>query len=157
MKSICKIIVPVVLSFLLLSQTHSVALDSYWWGYTEHVLTDEQRDLVERVVAAEARGTSYDCMLAVTQTIRERREHWGTSIEEILEYPQYAKPYQGDISDDVKQAVSDVFDNGVRQFAEYTTHFHSASVSPYWTKNKQKRGEFDGVIFWGADIQKEGT
>lgn len=133
---------------------NTICMNTYWWGYTEHVLTDEQRELVERVVAAEARGTSYECMLAVTQTIRERREHWGTSIEEILEYPQYAKPYQGDISDDVKKAVSDVFDNGVRQFEEYTTHFHSDDVSPYWTKNKEKRGELDGVIFWGVYVDE---
>ena len=126
---------------------------TYWWGYTSHKLSPEDRDLVERVVAAEARGAEYEGMLAVAQVIRERAESWGLSAREVVTAKgQFAAPYEGEISAEVKQAVSDVFDKGVRQFAEYTTHFHSTSVSPYWTKNKVKRGTIDTQVFWGADV-----
>lgn len=127
--------------------------ETYWWGTTTHALTDTERELVERVVAAEARGESYECMVGVAQTIRERSEHWGQSISKTVKYPQYAKPYKGEISDDVRDAVSAVFDDGVRQFPEYTTHFHTDSVDPYWNEYKIKRGVVDNTIFWGVEIK----
>ena len=123
----------------------------YWWGIKTHTLTASERDLVERIVAAEARGTSYECMVAVAQTIRERSEHWGQSIKEVVKYPQYTYPYRGTISKEVKNAVSDVFDHGVRVFDEYTTHFHTDYVNPWWNKSKVFRGKIDNVLFWGVD------
>lgn len=127
--------------------------DTYWWGVTAHALTDTERDLVERVVAAEARGESYECMVGVAQTIRERSEHWGQSISKTVKYPQYAKPYKGDISDEIKDAVSAVFDDGVRQFPEYTTHFHTDAVDPWWNEHKLMRGVIDTTIFWGVEVK----
>lgn len=124
---------------------------TYWWGTTSHELTVSERKLVEQIVAAEARGTSYECMVAVAQTIRERSEHWGQSITEVVVYPQYTYPYKGEISKEVKNAVSDVFDNGVRVFKEYTTHFHTDYVNPWWNKSKVFRGQIDNVLFWGTD------
>lgn len=130
--------------------------NTYWWGVTSHKLTADERDLAERVVMAEAGGESYECMLGVAQTIRERAEHWGLTVEEVLTArAQYAKPYKGKASEDAKNAVSAVFDDGIRAFDAYTTHFHDDSVNPWWNKAKTKRGEIDGVLFWGADIVKE--
>ena len=124
---------------------------TYWWGVTKHELTASERDLVERIVAAEARGTSYECMVAVAQTIRERSEHWGQTIKEVVKYPQYTYPYRGTISKEVKNAVADVFDHGVRVFDEYTTHFHTDYVDPWWNESKVFRGKIDNVLFWGVD------
>ena len=128
--------------------------DSYWWGVTSHKLSAEDRDLIERVVAAEARGESYECMVGVAQTIRERAEHWGLTAREVVTAKsQYAKPYKGKISDEIKDAVSAVFDDGARQFPEYTTHFHADYVDPYWNKYKIKRGVIDTTIFWGVEVK----
>ena len=129
---------------------------TYWWGVTKHTLTDDERELVERVVMAEAGGESLECMLGVAQTIRERAEHWGMDVDEVvLAKSQYAKPYKGKVSDKAKEAVSAVFDEGFRQFDAYTTHFHNSSVDPWWNRYKTKRGEIDGVLFWGADIERK--
>ncbi len=129
-------------------------MGKYWWGVTAHELTDTERDLAQRVVMAEAGGESYECMLGVAQTIRERSEHWGMTVEEVLTAKaQYAKPYKGEVSEDAKDAVSAVFDDGVRAFEGYTTHFHDDSVKPKWAKSKTKRGEIDGVLFWGTDVE----
>lgn len=127
--------------------------ETYWWWTTVHALTDTERDLVERVVMAEAGGESYECMVGVAQTIRERSEHWGQSIKTTVRYPQYAKPYKGEISDDVKDAVSAVFDSGERQFPEYTTHFHADYVDPWWNESKIQRGVIDNTIFWGVEVK----
>ena len=128
--------------------------NTYWWGVTAHDLTAEERDLAERIVMAEAGGESYDCMLGVAQTIRERSEHWGMTVEDVLTArAQYANPYKGTVSEDAKNAVSAVFDDGVRAFDAYTTHFHDDSVNPWWNRSKEHRGEIDGVLFWGADIE----
>ncbi len=134
-------------------ETHAAAT-TYWWGVTAHELTDTERDLAHRVVMAEAGGQSYECMLGVAQTIRERSEHWGMTVEEVLTAKaQYAEPYRGEVSEDAKDAVSAVFDDGVRLFDAYTTHFHDDSVDPWWNRSKTKRGEIDGVLFWGADVE----
>ena len=127
---------------------------TYWWGVTAHTLTESERDLAERIVMAEAGGESYECMLGVAQTIRERSEHWGMTVEKVLTAKaQYAKPYKGEPSDTAKDAVSAVFDKGERAFDAYTTHFHDDSVNPRWNRSKEKRGEIDGVLFWGADVE----
>jgi spore germination cell wall hydrolase CwlJ-like protein len=127
---------------------------TYWWGVTAHTLTESERDLAERIVMAEAGGESYECMLGVAQTIRERSEHWGMTVEKVLTAKaQYAKPYKGEPSEDAKEAVSAVFDKGERAFDAYTTHFHDDSVDPWWNRSKEKRGEIDGVLFWGADVE----
>jgi len=130
-------------------------MGTYWWGVTTHKLSAEDRDLIERVVAAEARGCEYEGMLGVAQVIRERAESWGLTARQVVTArAQFAAPYQGEISDDVKQAVSDVFDKGVRQFKEYTTHFHSTSVNPWWNKNKVLRGTVDTQKFWGVNVTR---
>ena len=81
----------------------------------DHVypLTDEERDLVERVVAAEARGESLEGMMGVAQTIRDRCITRNQSPKEVCLAPyQYAAPYQGEISDMIKDAVLFTFDIG---------------------------------------------
>ena len=109
---------------------------------------DSERELIERVVAAEARGEEYIGMVAVAQTIKDRGDLWGMTYTEVVNAPnQYAPPYSGTISDEVKQAVSDVFDNGCRAFEEPITHFHSGSA-PYWANEKVNRGTIGRHSFY---------
>jgi hypothetical protein len=110
-------------------------------------LTDAERDLVERVVAAESRGESIEGQAAVAQVIRDRAYTWDMTITEVcLAKGQFAKPYQGEISIETWIAVSKVFDGGVSVLEIPTTHF--ASNEPYWTENKVNRGSIGCHTFW---------
>lgn len=114
------------------------------------ILTDEERELVERVVAAEARGESIECQMAVAQTILDRAVSRGQSITEVCTAPyQFADPYQGDISEKTQDAVSLVFDNGAKVF-DKVTHFYASLLidPPYWTESKEFKGEINGVRFY---------
>ena len=119
-------------------------------------LSDEERDLVERIVAAESRGESIECQMAVAQTIKDRCLTREQTVTEVCTAPyQFAKPYQGEISDRVKDAVKFTFDNGDSVLDYPTTHFYAWKLidPPYWTENKDYRGEIGGVRFYG---DKEG-
>lgn len=110
-------------------------------------LCSKEFDLVCRVVAAEARGEDLQGMMAVAQTIRDRSELWGMTPTEVVQSPsQYAEPFQGEISDDIRLAVANVFNGGVRVFDEPITHF--AQGEPYWAENKVNRGSIGRHTFW---------
>ena len=114
-----------------------------------YTLTDEERDLVTRVVMAEARGEGYVGMLPVAQTILDRSSLWGMSVTEVITAPsQYADPYPGEITFEAQLAVSDVFDLGVRAYDEPVTHFHEVSITPDWTSDKACRGTVGNHRFW---------
>lgn len=113
-------------------------------------LTREERDLVERIVAAEARGEPIEGIMAVAQVIRDRATEWGMSVKDVCLAPgQFAKPYQGEISAEVVQAVWAVFDEGMSVLEIPTTHFHADYVSPYWTADKVSRGQIGCHRFYG--------
>lgn len=114
-------------------------------------LTDEEFDLVCRVVASEARGDTFQGMMAVAETIKTRHEQWDMSVTDVCTAPsQFAKPYQGEISVAIKVAVDDVFHQNKSVFdGEYPTHFHNGTVNPYWTENKTYLGQVGGHYFYG--------
>lgn len=120
-------------------------LDPSLIGNSVEATTDEI-DLLERVVAAEARGEEYDGQVAVAAVILNRyKKYEGTrTIEQIIKSPnQFASPYEGEISDSVKSAVADAlagydptlnlvrYDNSKpRQVEGYgALYFHSADTS----------------------------
>ena len=113
-------------------------------------LTTEERDLVERVVAAEARGEEIECQMAVAQTILDRAASREQSVTEVCTAPyQFATPYQGEISEKTQDAVFLVFDNGAKVF-DKVTHFYAHKLidPPYWTESKDFKGEIGGVRFY---------
>lgn len=117
-------------------------------------LTDEERDLVERVVAAEARGEKIETQMAVAQTIMDRCTTRGQTVTQVCTAPyQFAAPYQGKISEKTQDAVRFVFDDGAKVF-DKVTHFYATWIDPpHWTESKEFKGELNGVRFY-AD--KEG-
>lgn len=113
-------------------------------------LTENERDLVERVVAAEARGEKIETQMAVAQTILDRAVSREQSITEVCTAPyQFADPYQGDISEKTEDAVFLVFNNGAKVF-DNVTHFYAHKLidPPYWTESKEFKGEIGGVRFY---------
>lgn len=117
----------------------------------EYGINDEERELIERVVAAEARGESIECMMAVAQTIRDRGITREQSVTEVLTAPnQFAAPYQGRIIERIEDAVSFVFDDGISVFDYPVTHFYASHLidPPDWTYEMEFLGEIDGVSFY---------
>ena len=113
-------------------------------------LTEDERDLVERVVAAEARGESIECQMAVAQTILDRAVSREQSITKVCTAPyQFADPYQGKVSEKTQDAVRFVFDDGAKIF-DKVTHFYASHLidPPYWTESKEFKGEINGVSFY---------
>ena len=112
-------------------------------------LSAEERELVERVVAAEARGESIECQMAVAQTILDRAVSREQSITKVCTAPyQFADPYMGEISEKTQDAVRFVFDDGAKVF-DKVTHFYATWIDPpYWTESKEFKGEINGVSFY---------
>ena len=113
-------------------------------------LTDEERELVERVVAAEARGESIECQMAVAQTILDRVVSREQSITEVCTAKyQFASPYQGEVCEKTQDAVFLVFDNGAKVF-DKVSHFYASHLidPPYWTESKEFKGEINSVRFY---------
>ena len=74
-------------------------------------LTAAERDTVERVVMAEAGAEPYEGQIAVAQCILNACEHEDIRPDEIVTEYQYTDK-RPDPTDEVKAAVSAVFDDG---------------------------------------------
>ena len=130
---------------------HDEAAEYLEKGDHVYPLTEEERELVERVVAAEARGESLEGMMGVAQTIRDRCILRNQSPKEVCLAPyQYAAPYDGEISDMVKDAVLFTFDVGDSALEYPTTHFYGQELiaPPDWTYSKTCRGTIGGATFY---------
>lgn len=69
--------------------------------------SDYEIGLLERVVMSEASIESYDCKVAVCETILNRCDIYGQSIEEVVTTPyQYSMADNGYPNQDVKDAVA---------------------------------------------------
>ncbi len=116
-------------------------------------LTDMERDLVERVVAAEGRGESIEAQMAIAQTIRDRATTRKQTVEQVcFAENQFAAPYMADISEKTKDAVRFVFDDGESVFPDYyVTHFYAWKLiaPPAWTDSFIFLGEIGGTRFYG--------
>lgn len=118
-----------------------------------HILkiTKAERDLVERIVAGEARGESLECQMACAQAIRDRSLEWDKPVTDICTAKwQFCQPYAGKISDRVKDAVRFTFDYGIDTLEYPVTHFYASELipPPDWTYSKEFRGEIDSVRFY---------
>ena len=112
------------------------------------ILSDAEREMIERVVAAEARGESFEGQAAVAEVIYNRCINRCLSVEEVIwADKQFAHPYGGEISEDTKKAVAAVFDYEILSLdgAEY---FHADYVLPSWAADMQEVCRIGGHIFY---------
>lgn len=116
------------------------------------ILTAAEREMIERVVAAEARGESFEGQAAVAEVIYNRCTNRGQSVEQVIwADKQFAYPYGGEISQDTKEAVAAVFDYELLNLdgAEY---FHADYVLPSWADDFEEVCHIGGHIFYkGAE------
>lgn len=91
-------------------------------------LTDAERDLVERVVMAEAGGEPYEGQLAVAQCILNACVLDGVRPAEVIIKYQYsaARPVPTEV---VKTAVTAVFDKGEKVIASDVKYFYAPNLA----------------------------
>ncbi len=102
------------------------------------VITEEEFELICRLVAAEARGETYEGQMAVAQVVKDRMEHPNTKLYGgptasgvIYKKSQFAKPWTGDLTkySKVVQAVEAVFYEEERVFTEPTLYFFHTRIA----------------------------
>lgn len=101
-------------------------------GYIRYELTDEERAMVERVVAAESRNQHLNGQMAVAQCVLNTAEAENMRPDEVVLQPnQYAPPAPPElVTKSVKQAVSAVFDHGIKITEEPIRFFYAPKFSP---------------------------
>lgn len=110
-------------------------------------ITDAERELIEKVLAAESRGETLAAQMAMCQVMRDRHILWNIPIAEILlAENQFAPPYNGEIPPSIKTAVTRIFDYGETVFDGPTTHF--CTNNPYWVSGKVYRGSVGRTKFY---------
>ena len=105
-------------------------------GEPHYPLTDWERDLVERVVMAEAGGEEYDGQIAVAQCILNASELRHLRPSEALKELKYtsARP---EATEQVKQAVAAVFDDGYKLLDCDVIYFYApALVTSNWHESQ---------------------
>ena len=114
-----------------------------------YALTDVERDIVERVVMAEAEGEGFDGQRLVAQCILNTAEAMDLRPDEVVLAPnQYATPAQ-EASREVKEAVSAVFDDGNMVTDEPIQWFYAPRyVSSAWHESKVFVLEYGGHRFF---------
>ena len=114
-----------------------------------YALTVSERDIVERVVMAEAGGEGFDGQRLVAQCILNTAEAMDMRPDEVVTAPnQYASP-AAEASQEVKDAVSAVFDDGDMVTDEPIRWFYAQSrVYSAWHENKAFVLEYGGHRFF---------
>lgn len=114
-----------------------------------YALTDDEREIVERVVMAEAEGEGFDGQRLVAQCILNTAEAMDLRPDEVVLAPnQYATPAQ-EASQEVKDAVSAVFDDGNMVTDEPIQWFYAPRyVSSAWHESKVFVLEYGGHRFF---------
>ena len=97
-------------------------------GGIRYPLTRGERDLVERVVMAEAGGESYKGQMLVAQCILNACEIDGIRPAEAVKRYSYAKS-RPEPSKSVKRAVAAVFDEGEQATGEPILYFYAPALT----------------------------
>lgn len=90
-------------------------------------LTDAERDVVERVVMAEAGGESFEGQMLVAQCILNAAEKRGVYPSEAVVLYSYTKS-RPDPTQRVKDAVAAVFDRGETVVDEPILYFYNPAL-----------------------------
>ena len=114
-------------------------------------ITEEERQIIERVVMAEARGESLEGQMAVAQTIRDRCIERGQNPIEVCTAPNQYAMVNMEATERVKDAVVFVFDYGHSVFDEPTFYFYQSEMinEPEFLAEKTFRGQIGPHRFYG--------
>ena len=114
-------------------------------------ITEEERQVIERVVMAEARGESLEGQMAVAQTIRDRCIERGQNPIEVCTAPNQYAMVNMEATERVKDAMVFVFDYGHSVFDEPTFYFYQSEMinEPEFLAEKTFRGQIGPHRFYG--------
>lgn len=93
-----------------------------------YALTEAERDVIERVVMAEAGAEPYDGQVLIAQCILNAAERSGIRPDEAVVEYQYT-PKRQEPTESVKKAVAAVFDDGEQVTAEPVLYFYAPGVT----------------------------
>lgn len=95
-------------------------------------ISGEERDLLERLVMGEAGGQGFEGAALVAQCIRDVMVTDGiSSVEQVRQQLRYSGGINKEPNDDVKKAVSHIFDNGGYAVKHRIIYFYA----PRWMKS----------------------
>lgn len=118
-----------------------------------YALTAEERDVVERVVMAEAGGESFDGKMLVAQCILTAAEKTGLQPSEVVVKYKYTTS-RPDPSQSVRDAVAAVFDRGESVVDEPVMYFYNpAIVESEWHESQIFVIEVGGHRFFAERSQ----
>jgi spore germination cell wall hydrolase CwlJ-like protein len=107
-------------------------------GDSGYQLTDEERVAVECAVMCEAGGESVKGQMMVAQSILDGTLRHGFTVTETIKKYQIASTSYSRVTDEVKESVSRVFDDGERITAEKTDLWYNpALVVSTWHESQQ--------------------
>lgn len=114
-------------------------------------ITEEERQIIERVVMAEARGESLEGQMAVAQTIRDRCIARRQDPIKVCTSPNQYAISDLEPTDRVKDAVMFIFDYGHSVFEEPTFYFYQSEMinEPEYLAEKTFRGQIGPHRFYG--------
>lgn len=112
-------------------------------------MSSEERDIVERVVMSEASGEGYDGQRLVAQCILNTALETEQRPDDVVLTPgQYASPADS-ATDEVKEAVAAVFDNGDFYTDEPIRWFYAPKYcTSSWHESKTFVLEYGGHRFF---------
>ena len=111
--------------------------------------TESEIELCARVVAAEARGESYESQLAVATVIANRVEdgRWGEGLREVvLAENQFAEPFYDEYPQSCYLAAQEVLGSGFRLFDRAIQSFQRRDAE-HWD-GKPKFARIDSMTFY---------
>ena len=101
-------------------------------------LTDYEREFIERIVMCEAGGEGTKGQMMVAQCILEGMHRFNYSIDEyVVNYKVHYTSYSN-VTDEVKESVSRVFDDGERVINERADLWYNPAITPSeWHEQQQ--------------------
>lgn len=118
-------------------------------------LNDTERMMVERIVMCEAGGEGERGQMMVAQCILEGMLRYNYSIDEYIENYKVMITSYSNVTDEVKNSVSRVFDNGERVIEEKVDLWYNPAITPSDWHESQEYVTTIGShrFFWMIDEQ----
>lgn len=101
-------------------------------------LTDEERMAIERIVMCEAGGEGEKGQMMVAQCILEGMLRYDFTVDQYIKYYKVMSTSYSNVTDEVRNSVSRVFDNGERAIEAKADLWYNPAITPSeWHEDQQ--------------------
>ena len=116
-------------------------------------LTDSERIVVEQIVMCEAGGEGTKGQMMVAQCIKEGMLRYNYSIDEYIDHYQVMLTSYSNVTDEVRESVSRVFDDNERVIDEKADLWYNPAITPSQWHEEQEYVTTIGShrFFWMRD------